>query len=615
MLVIFNIAMIISSILYLLLIFIFFFFRKRVNNYETKLYSALLIVDALAIFFEFLCVMCARFIDNVDKFTYFVGKTFLVIIVCWIMLFTLYIIIVTLNKEKKKKFDDNISAYSILILFVFLTNIILMYIFPLYYYKDDTVAYTYGFSTDYLVILLVVSAFIDIYRTIKAMKYIQRKKILPIFAFVASIFVLAAVRSLAPQIQIVSSTFTFITILMFFTIENPDVKMIEQLNFAKSQADRANNAKTEFLSSMSHEIRTPLNAIVGFSNTLKENPKLPEELKDEVNDILSASDNLLEIVNGVLDISKIEANKIEIVKKEYDTKKMFEELCKLTKSRIGTKPIEFVCKIDESIPRVLYGDNVRVKQVILNLLTNAAKYTDEGEIIFSVNSVKKDNIVRLIISVEDTGRGIKEENINKLFNKFERLDEEGNTTIEGTGLGLAITKKLVDLMHGNIVVQSKFGKGSKFTVSIDQGYVESPNIKLDETSIVMESMNLKDKKILLVDDNKLNIKVACRLLEQYKADITTLLSGEDTIELLKKDNKYDLILLDDMMPKMSGVETFKKLKEDKKFKVPVVMLTANAISGMKEQYIGEGLDDYLAKPIDKLELKRILNKYLGKKKE
>ena len=609
---VFNIAMIISNLFYLILICCFFFFRKKVVSYETKLYSSLLIVDVFAILFEFLCVMSARYIEGVDGFTYFCGKTFLVIIVCWIMLFTLYIIIVTLNKEKKKKFDNNKDSYLLIILFIMLTNIILMYMLPLYFYKDDTVAYTYGFSTDYLVIMLIVSALIDIYRAIRAMKYIEKKKILPIFAFVASIFVLAGVRSFAPQIQIVSSTFTFITILMYFTIENPDVKMLEQLNIAKDQADKANNAKTEFLSSMSHEIRTPLNAIVGLSNSIMENKKLPKVLETDVKDIINASDNLLEIVNGVLDISKIEANKIEIIKKEYDTKKMFDELSKLTKVRIGEKPIEFIETIDEAIPRVLYGDSVRVKQIILNLLTNAAKYTKEGKIKFTVNSVKKGNVVRLIISVEDTGQGIKKENIDKLFNKFERLEEEENTSIEGTGLGLAITKKLVELMHGNITVHSNYGKGSKFTVSIDQGYVEKPTISLDKTDLLIKSMDLKGKKVLIVDDNKLNIKVACKLLEAYNLEITTTLSGEETLELLKKDKSFDLILLDDMMPKMSGTEVLNKIKEDKMYDGPIVALTANALTGEKEKYLEIGFDDYLAKPIEKIELNKVLKKYLDK---
>ena len=226
---------------------------------------------------------------------------------------------------------------------------------------------------------------------------------------------------------------------------------------------------------MSHEIRTPLNAIVGFSNMLLDDKTLPDSAKDEVKDIVMASDNLLEIVNGILDISKIEAGKLEIVDGEYDFNKVINELISLTKGRIADKPIELITKVDEVIPKVLYGDATRLKQICVNILTNAVKYTKKGSITFSVNSVIKGDVCRLIIAVEDTGIGIKQENINKLFNKFERLDLEENITIEGTGLGLAITKKLVDLMHGAIVVQSVYGKGSKFTVSIDQMIVKKSN--------------------------------------------------------------------------------------------------------------------------------------------
>lgn len=247
-------------------------------------------------------------------------------------------------------------------------------------------------------------------------------------------------RALIPGLLLNSFSSAFATILMYFTIENPDIKMIEQLNIAREQAEKANAAKTDFLSNMSHEIRTPLNAIVGFSNLLLDDKDVPEKAKDEVRDIVMASDNLLEIVNGILDISKIEANKLEIVNNEYSTKKVIDELVALSKGRLGDKPIEFKTNFAPDLPPILYGDAGRIKQICVNILTNAIKYTKEGWIEFKISSVVKDNICRLIISVEDTGIGIKEGNIDKLFNKFERLDLDENVTIEGTGLGLAITK-------------------------------------------------------------------------------------------------------------------------------------------------------------------------------
>ena len=388
--------------------------------------------------------------------------------------------------------------------------------------------------------------------------------------------------------------------------------MIEQLNVERDRADRANNAKTDFLSSMSHEIRTPLNAIVGFAQALSEE-ELPLQAKEEVKDIVMASETLLDIVNGILDISKIEADKLEIVNTEYRFDNLLDELVALTKARIGEKPLEFRYNFSPDIPKFMYGDKVRVKQIILNLLTNAVKYTKEGWIEFRVNCVNKGDICRLIISVQDTGMGIKQESISKLFSRFERLDVEKNNTIEGTGLGLAITKKLLELMGGQIVVQSVYGEGSKFTVAIDQRIVTEPKtLTLEDTQAIQAiSLNLTNRRILIVDDNKINLKVATRLLQDYHCIIDTIDNGADCIEKIKIGATYDLILMDDMMPKMSGVETFHHLQEIPDFKTPVIALTANAISGMREKYLAEGFNDYLSKPIDKGELNKVLNKFLG----
>ena len=388
--------------------------------------------------------------------------------------------------------------------------------------------------------------------------------------------------------------------------------MLNEVSLAKETAEKANHAKSEFLSNMSHEIRTPLNAIVGFSESLKDDD-IPQESKEKVNDIIMASNNLLDLVNGILDISKIEANKLEIINKEYEIQNIIDELIALTKARIGDKGLDFRVKIDPSIPKVLYGDDTRLKQIILNILTNAVKYTKEGYVEFTISSVIKDNVCRLIISVEDSGIGIKEEALPKLFSKFERLNVEKQLTIEGTGLGLAITKKLIELMNGKVVVQSVYGKGSKFTISIDQRIVamEAPQIKevkVTESKVI----NANGARILLVDDNDLNIKVASTLLRKYNFNIDSVNSGFACIDKIEKGEKYEIIFLDDMMPKMSGRETIQKLKSIEGYNIPTIALTANAISGMKEEYLSCGFDDYLSKPIEKLELERVIKTYLHK---
>ena len=303
---------------------------------------------------------------------------------------------------------------------------------------------------------------------------------------------------------------------------------------------------------------------------------------------------------------------MEIVNVDYKPVKMYNDIVKLVKPRIGEKPIELKTKFSSDIPAILNGDMGKVKEIITNLLTNAAKYTEKGLITFEVSCINQKNISKLVISVEDTGRGIKADKIDKLFTKFNRLEEDKNTTLEGTGLGLAITKSLVEMMGGKIIVQSKYGSGSKFIVYLSQNIVSMVDDKeSDEEENKISASDYSDKKILLVDDNNLNLKVASRLLKNYKITPDTCVSGFECLDKVK-DNKYDLILMDDMMPKMSGVETFKKLKEDKDFDTPVIILTANAVSGMKEKYLNEGFNDYLAKPIDKLELDRVLGEYLKK---
>ena len=593
----------ISALPIIIIIIIIFNLKGHVDSAETKMYNSLIIVNLFALIVEVLCSFACIYVEQMPFVSMFILKFYLVLLLTWTALFTNYIYVITYENGNKK--FDLLQKIFICIVFTFI------FILPMdvVVENNNQIHYTTGLSCYFSYGVSFIYILMIIYMLLRNKKKIFNKKYIPVFFFFAIGLVSIAIQISRPEILLLTYCETLICLLMFHTIENPDVKMIEELNIARDQADKANNAKTEFLSSMSHEIRTPLNAIVGFSDCILESETL-SEAKDNAADIVNASETLLEIVNGILDISKIEAGKIEIINAKYNAPNTYLELAKLITPKMVEKGLDFTYNIAPDLPNTLLGDPANIRKIITNLLSNACKYTDRGFVHYEVNCVNSNGVCKLIISVEDSGRGIKKESMDKMFTKFQRLDEDRNTTIEGTGLGLAITKQLTELMGGRILVHTVYGQGSKFTVVINQKIEKDDVI---DNKKVKTTLDLTDVKLLVVDDNQLNLKVAKKLFERFNANhIITCESGFECLDKIKRGEIYDVILLDDMMPKMSGVETLAELKKIPGFKIPVVALTANAITGMKEKYLSEGFDDYLAKPIDKNEFIRVINELLGR---
>ena len=397
------------------------------------------------------------------------------------------------------------------------------------------------------------------------------------------------------------------------------VKESDELRAAKNLAEQANHAKSDFLANMSHEIRTPINAIMGMNEMVLRESK-DENIREYAINIESASKTLLSLINDILDFSKIEAGKMEIIPADYDSAIFFNDVVNMTSVKAKQKQLDFQVEIDPDIPSVLHGDEVRNRQIIVNILNNAVKYTKEGTVKFVVEGIRDNDEFTLKMQVADSGIGIRKEDMSKLFGDFQRLDLEQNRSIEGTGLGLAITRSLLERMNGRIEVSSEYGKGSVFTVYLSQVVIDEKPIgdfrqKFEtlakQEKEYHESFAAPEAKALVVDDNEMNLVVVKALLKKTGIRITTCMSGMECLELVDKE-RFDVILLDHMMPEMDGIETLNRIKnsENQCKEVPVIALTANAIVGAKEEYLKAGFSDYLSKPIDGIELEKMLLKFL-----
>ena len=613
-----GLTLTIGSIFFMVLLLIVYFSQNNNNNkaIETKLYKYLLITMMCLLITEVISSTVIYYSEDYSSKDMAIRIHWLTGIFCYYFLYLYNISFVSnvpVNSLKEYIFYN--TRTKLITIFTIIATIIYFFI-PFDSLK--TVTYIPGPAAYYIIGYASVMVLLIIGYTIIHGKGVNSRKKHAIYAQALLIIVVVVLQLLFKEIAFEAIGTSLQMFFLYFNIENPDIKNVEELEVLKDEIDKSNKTKSDFLSNMSNEIVHPMNTITKFSKLiLKEDNYSEIETKDYIKEISIAGGNLLNIIDNILDISALESNNEALEEKEYSLANIVKDLVNVVNTKIGEKPIEFILNVDEKIPSKLYGDHNKIYQVLLNFLTNAIEYTEVGKIKLSITSeMTNDSECVLTMKVSDTGTGIRQEQKDKINSIFSKTDTTSKK-VDSSNFGLTIAKKYVDMMEGKISVESEYGVGSTFQVVIKQKITNT--IPIGNIADAIQSKEKIDYidcskyTVLIVDDDDLSVKVTKRILEPYKFNVKTLTSGRECIYSIKAENKYDMIFMDHMMHDLDGIETLHKLKKLDGYVIPpVVALTANAISGMREMYLNEGFDEYLPKPIKPAELNSLIKKYFDK---
>ena len=586
---------------------IMYFSAKREKTKIHNIFSLLLIMSTIHLIFDGITVYTVNHLESVPLLVNNIVHRLFIGTMSGIF-YLVYRYIVLLVEDES---GDCLPLFRLSPLLLFL-NLICVILSPLYYVETANGNYSYGPAVYMSYVAVAIYLFLTVVVLWRHWKQIHYKKKLAISMAMTIEILLATYQAIHPTSLISGMGIMLINLSFYLNTENPDIALVQQVQEEKKRADAANAAKSTFLSNMSHEIRTPMNTIVGMTEILLRTD-LTEEQREYLTNIKSSGNALVLIINDILDISKIEAGKMELIEGNYEPYQMLSDIRMIIQNRIGSKPVELLFEIDAQLPNRLYGDGLRIRQVIINLMNNAVKFTDEGYVKLSIRTEEKSEEELLLhVSVSDTGQGIKEEDMQRLFEAFEQVDIKKNQGKEGTGLGLAISSQLIGMMGGKLEVRSEYGVGSEFFFTISQKTVSAD---LDEQDVVQaDDMNFTapEARILIVDDNEMNRKVAVGLLKPFQMQIDVAENGKKALAMLE-EKRYDLIFMDHMMPIMDGIEATKQMREKKEEyyqKVPVIALTANAMTEAQKLFQEAGMNDFLAKPIDLRQFCMIIRKWL-----
>lgn len=584
----------ICSFFYSLMLTIIYFKRKHVGNLETKIYSYLVITNFLNVIFAILCYYTIMNMSLMQFINDFVSKSLLLLFITWELFFTYYIVVIT-SKEDTKKIKEKFKKSKLLILLSYLVTTFFVYLLPLYYHNENKIIYSYGPSANFIYVLTAILIIYWVIMISKNYSVLKTKKCVPIILFIILTLIVVVIQKSNPGLLLITATETFITVLMYFTIENPDIKMLDEVNKAKDISDNANEEKSMFLYNMTNEIRHATKEVDQIANAIldeTENKKVNIDIvRDYAREIKNSASRFNSMTNEVLDISHMDSANIRVYNDKYNVKLIIKELVQIYKKKCIDKNLDFRTSIASDISDYLYGDSVGLKNVLTIILDNSIKYTNEGYIEFSVNTIMRRDVCRLIISIEDSGRGIKADDLAKIFNKKEEDTEEDRHNLDNN---LYNAKRLITLMGGTIIPSSVYDKGTTIKIVLDQKVVKNDNNNLNKYEEVYDK-----KKVLLVDDNISSTKIISKLLEDTNIILDTVTLGSECLDKIRSKEKYDLILLDEKMKPLDGITVMKKLKSIRSFNTKVILLTRNNNYEYDKEYLKYGFSDYILKPIDK----------------